>query len=91
LIKARIGIYFPYVGCRIIKAEWSLWGAALSLRNVRGFVMLNQNLYETDYTGVYDQSFVFYDEEEDGYDTDDALLEEIPFVYCPSYEDIAQA
>lgn len=64
---------------------------------------LNENEYESsyegEYDGVYDQNFVFYDEEEEeegygdeSYDSDDDLiLEEIPFVYCPSRGEIAEA
>lgn len=59
-----------------------------------------ENGYEGEYDGVYDQNFVFYDEdeeEEEGYNDesydsdDDIVLEEVPFVYCPSRDEVAEA
>lgn len=58
--------------------------------------------YVSDYDSIYDQNIVFYDEDEvefdDGsygdledYDSDDYILEEIPFVYCPSYDEFVEA
>lgn len=64
--------------------------------------------YDSEYGGVYDQNFVFYDEEEEGegwdgdvdedeeydeYDSDfdDVVLEEIPFVYCPTRGETGEA
>jgi hypothetical protein len=56
--------------------------------------------YEGDYSGIYDQNFVFYDEDElEEADSDssseaenyDLILEEIPFVYCPSNGDVGEA
>lgn len=55
--------------------------------------------YEREYDGVYDENFVFYDNEEDEelYDeyeedeSEDLIMEEIPFVYCPSQGELAEA
>lgn len=56
--------------------------------------------YDGDYGSVYDQNFVFYDEYEDEefeieideeISNDDLILEEIPFVYCPSLGELFEA
>lgn len=60
--------------------------------------------YESEYGGIYDSNFIFYDEEIEGSDyvwddeivddddyDDDVILEEIPFVYCPGYEETGEA
>ncbi|MBU1007626.1 hypothetical protein KKA53_00930 [Candidatus Dependentiae bacterium] len=63
--------------------------------------------YDSDYGSIYDQCFVFYDDEEevddeasydDDYeyddldsDLDDFILEEIPFVHCPSKGETGEA
>ena len=63
--------------------------------------------YDSGYGGVYDQNFVFYDEEEEeeasldydddfdyedsDSDSDDVVLEEIPFVYCPPRDEMGEA
>lgn len=70
------------------------------------FVCEYENGYESDYESIYDQNFVYYDEEnfdeecdDEGFyhdhdaddDTDDAILEEIPFVYCPTRDEVGVA
>jgi hypothetical protein len=63
-----------------------------------------QSEYESEYGGIYDSNFIFYDEEIEGsyYDwddgisdddesDDDVILEEIPFVYCPGHEETGEA
>jgi len=62
--------------------------------------------YGSEYDGIYGSNFVFYDEEFEGSDydwddddivsydedeSDDLILEEIPFVYCPGSEETGEA
>lgn len=63
--------------------------------------------YVSDYDGLYNPDIVFYDdssdEEDDGienssdeyededYDSDDLILEEVPFVYCPPRGEVGEA
>jgi len=56
------------------------------------------SVYESTYgQELYDQSVIFYEESDEFEDTfdesddEDQILEEIPFVYCPSKDEIGQA
>jgi len=65
------------------------------------------SVYDSEYDSIYDQNFVYYDEESfdeeldgelyhneddsDDYDSDDLVLEEIPFVYCSERGEIGEA
>lgn len=60
-----------------------------------------ESSYDSEYGGLYDQTFVFYDDDElseesfeieyENDDADDVILEEVPFVYCPAREDVGLA